>query len=103
MTIRRKTTSGLTAFVALAAVAMPTIAPSAASADSPGRATKPEFKQVRNGDSEHRVTDLFDTSGRLSIALAPYQTRKYNACAKYSSVSVSYKHHRVTDKMGIWF
>ncbi len=86
----------------LAAVGLVAATPGVASADGPGCVTKREFKQVRKGFSEHRVTHLFDTSGKLSASYAPYQTRDYKTCARFANVSVDYKHHRATHKWGFW-
>src|SRR4051812_29176367 len=64
--------------------------------------SKKEYKRVQRGFSEHRVTTLFETSGKLSLSLPPYQTRDYRTCARFASVSVRFKHHRAIGKFGFW-
>ena len=98
----------LLAAVAAAAagiVAAPLAVVSPAVADTPDCVTKREFRAVKKGWHRDRVTNKFDTAGRITFQSGSYVSREYRPCRnpRYSYVSVDFERGRVTGKTAYWF
>ena len=70
-----------------------------------GCVTKSEFKAVDKGWNMKRVHRKFGTGGKLEFQSGSYKSREYRPCKrpKYSYVSISYNHGRVSSKSAFWF
>lgn len=72
------------------------VAPVAAQADD--CVSEQEFKKVKRGISERRVTAIFDTNGHVIFRGGGFVVREYLACVQYAQVKVSFKDGRVNRK-----
>lgn len=83
-----------------------------AQADTPKCVSKPEFSKVKKGWAISRVQKVFDISGKQTyyMGASPYypasQSRDYNACSQYGTVSIDYEKKsgvwKVTQKYAFW-
>ena len=60
--------------------------------------SKKEFKKVKRGISERRVTAIFDTNGKVIFHGGGFVVRKYPPCVEGAQVNVGFKDGRVNRK-----
>ena len=89
------------------AAATLTVSASPAQADTPGCATKAEFRAIKKGMGMRKVHGILDTKGeRLSRVVSSWgatsEMRSYKTCSPYSSVVALYGNGRLENKSAVW-